>query len=103
MFCCKKRKSTAETVGIMLLAAVAIAAVSFAAYKMYKKCKCGCKKGMGIFPDLGICFEDGELDCDFGCRIPDTDNDVRSDENAVVNSENRTINTPNPLTDEPSR
>ncbi len=100
MFYCKKKRSAAETVGIMLLAATALAAVGFAAYKMYKKCKCG--KKMGIFPDLGICFEDGELDYDFGCRVPDTDNDVRSDENAVVNSESRTINTPNPLTDEPS-
>ncbi len=93
MFCCKKRKNAA----VIMLLAVGAAAVGYAAYKMYRKCK------YGKFPDLGICFEDGELDCDFGCRVPDTDNDVRSDENAVVNSENRTINTPNPLNDEPSR
>ncbi len=99
---CKKTKSTAETVGMTLLAATAVAAIGYAAYKVYKKCKCKCGKKTSLFEDLGICFEDGEIDSDFGCRVPDTDNDVRSDENAVVNSENRTINTPNSLTDEPS-
>ncbi len=97
MFFCNKRKSMGETIVLALHVAGIAVAVAYAICRICKRCKCREKRS--YLPDLDYCGCDGERDVDFGCIVPDTDDDVRSDENAVVNSESRTINTPNPLMD----
>ncbi len=96
MFCCKKQ-GVGTGVIVLHLLVLGVAGAAFAACRIMKKCRCGGNKT--LFSDLGLCFDGEEKDVDFGCIVPDTNNDVRSDENAVVNSEGRTINTPNPLMD----
>ena len=92
MFYCKRKKNTAGMIGAVLLGVGALAAAGYA----FCRYRCKCKKGKP-FPNLDLCsFGIGEKDhdCGCGCQVPDTDNDLRSDENRVVNSESRLINTP---------
>lgn len=91
MFYSKKKNCYAGTVLTLHLLVGAAAA----GYLLWRN-RCTCKKKKP-FPNLDLCFSglaEKDHDCGCGCRVPDTDNDLRSDENRVVNSENRLINTP---------
>ena len=98
MYLCKRK--TPETrmiaMGVLILGAIGAA---LALWTLIKKTRCCLGNKKDLFPDFDLSFDGEEKDVDFGCIVPDTNDDVRSDENAVVNSENRTINTPNPLMD----
>ena len=92
MLYCKRKKNVAGLLGIHLLGIGALIAAGYAL--CHYRCKC---KKETSFRDLDPCLDvmaEKDRDCGCGCQVPDTDNDLRSDENRVVNSENRLINTP---------
>ena len=91
MFYCKKKKNPTGVIFAVLLGAGAAAATGYLLCR--HRCKCKQKKP---FPNLDLCFSgiaEKDHDCGCSCQVPDTDNDLRCNDNVVVNSENRLINT----------
>ncbi|MBO5305629.1 MAG: hypothetical protein J6B12_02590 [Clostridia bacterium] len=94
-FCKKKSGMTMGKLILWMLAALGVAAAAFAAIKLVKKHLCRCGKGKkgqnGCLSDLDFCLDDEDVKggC---CTVVQDDNDLRSEDNAVVNSENRMLN-----------
>ncbi|MBQ7381134.1 MAG: hypothetical protein IJW69_03525 [Clostridia bacterium] len=94
-FCKKKSGMTLGKLMILVLAAIGAAASVLAAMKVIKKHLCRCGKGKkgqeSCLSDLDFCLDDEDVPggC---CTVVQDNNDLRSEDNAVVNSENRMLN-----------
>lgn len=104
MYCKKKSgMGIGKLIGIMLavLGAVATGAVLFHFLKKHFSCrcdgagKCGCRKNESDFSDFALDSDPNGFDIGCGCHVVEDNNDMASEENAVVNSENRMLNIEN--------
>ena len=101
MYFCKKKSSMGMgKLLLWLLAVLGAAASAFALFKFAKKhlfCHCGKHKKDHRgpdFPDFDLTLDENNVKggC---CSVVEDDDDLRSEDNAVVNSENRMLNIEN--------